>query len=358
MSLGGCDCCGEPPCADPVLEEISVSRESPMCGVRNPEDGLYYLVTTETFADFKIETTTYSTAEDGSCESEVVCSGGYTITYTPEMNEGQPGSVTGSQVQTFSYDPETCEQVVTCSGAITYSNSSEGYSATWTETYGADCNPVVTGSVTVDGESTPLDSVPPWGAGYYGGGTLVYDPESATPGIEYSSAAPTTFENPPFPEYPEWGATTFEPGQAAGGGAERRWDDSTRFEKKFKYRITHAPTGTCYLKVWLRKTTEISADAEAEPPIEASITHDDEFEQYEWSGTGNPCLTVELAAVDSDENKIIGEEAEILTPTENSEITISILKFSCVEGYEPDISDEENPQPNGYPDPTWEPAAP
>lgn len=36
----------------------------------------------------------------------------------------------------------------------------------------------------------------------------------------------------------------------------------------------------------------------------------------------------------------------------------AISRWSCVPGYEPDISDPENPQANGFPDPEWEPAAP
>jgi hypothetical protein len=38
--------------------------------------------------------------------------------------------------------------------------------------------------------------------------------------------------------------------------------------------------------------------------------------------------------------------------------TVFITRYSFVEGYEPDISDPENKQPNGFPDPNWEPSPP
>jgi hypothetical protein len=145
-------------------------------------------------------------------------------------------------------------------------------------------------------------------------------------------------------------------GQGTDCSAETELTFGQLRKRKCKYRLKHSPTGTCYLKVWLRKTTTITADPDADPPVEASTTHDDST--YEWNGTGNPCFSEHLKAYDAAENIIYSEVTEIPVPETKSEVVVSLLKYSCLEGYEPDISDPENKQPNGFPDPAWEAAAP
>lgn len=132
-------------------------------------------------------------------------------------------------------------------------------------------------------------------------------------------------------------------------------------KSKSQYRLKHPPTITCYLKVWVRLTTaESVTNAEAlEPPAEGSYTFVDST--YEWRGTTSPCLTEKMKPVNADENLIVGDPVEVQPPeaTENGKaVHIRILKWTLVEGYEPDVSDPDNPQPNGFPDWTWEPAAP
>ena len=130
-----------------------------------------------------------------------------------------------------------------------------------------------------------------------------------------------------------------------------------------QYSIIHAPTITCYLKVWLQKRTELS------DTYPYTTTYDNNFAVYEWIGTGNPCIAdptkspipVPGTGLLSWGNPNLVTQAwqDLPIPPENTKTEfVKILKYSCVPGYEPDISDEDNPQPNGFPDPTWELAAP
>ena len=112
-------------------------------------------------------------------------------------------------------------------------------------------------------------------------------------------------------------------------------------EPPLRWRVQpHAPSGTCYLKVWLQK--RLVDDVSPLGP-------------YEWIGTGNPCLAEPLLAYNATGNLITPEWAYDAATEYHS---VEIVKWSCLPGYEPDITDPENPQPNGFPDPTWEPAAP
>jgi len=120
-------------------------------------------------------------------------------------------------------------------------------------------------------------------------------------------------------------------------------DETSYSARQHKWRIAHPPSGTCYLKVWLQ---QVETPENGSPTITA-------LDPYEWTGTGNPCLSDDTLAVDHEDNKVTGDETEIGIPTEDGTITVEIVKYSCVPGYEPDISDPANPQPNGYPDPAW-----
>ncbi len=120
-------------------------------------------------------------------------------------------------------------------------------------------------------------------------------------------------------------------------------DENSVSIRKFKWRLKHSPAGTCYLKIWMRQVTT----PETGDPTYSAI------DPYVWNGTGNPCLTDDTKSVTHDDNLIFGTEHEISVPTVDGTITVEVTKYSYVDGYEPDISDEENPQPSGYPDPTW-----
>lgn len=141
-------------------------------------------------------------------------------------------------------------------------------------------------------------------------------------------------------EFPEFEGDWFSSGSASRENGVCGEETTLR---KCQWRVVHPPSGTCYLKVWVRGTFT--------PTVGSPTTSDD---IYEWFGTGNPCFASPTNGVDHPDNQIHGNETEEPAPDDPGVVTFEILKFACCEGYEPDISDEDNPQPNGYPDPTWE----
>lgn len=121
--------------------------------------------------------------------------------------------------------------------------------------------------------------------------------------------------------------------------------------RKTQFRIIHEPSPTCYLKVWLKVRGYESY--ESNNPVEL-----DEY-VYTYTSSSNPCIPNPNKSIRADENKISG--ADIYELGDNltyDHYIVSMEKFSCLEDYEPDVSDPDNPQPNGFPDPAWEPAAP
>ena len=150
----------------------------------------------------------------------------------------------------------------------------------------------------------------------------------------------------------------------------------------------------CILRCWSRKSTYwwrgISMTGYAkmwweEVTVENNGTGSDPFEvariplSYVWSGDGLPIpLGKPIGAnplYDAESIWFKSTEYDVLpivptsSPTRSSSnrngstatfttTHIEGNKWSFLPGYEPDISDTENPQPNGFPDPAWEPAAP
>jgi hypothetical protein len=129
--------------------------------------------------------------------------------------------------------------------------------------------------------------------------------------------------------------------------------------QKMRWWLRHSPPMTCYLKAWI-STVETIHGVSGDPTIST----------YEWVGSGTPCYASDNPATEpypmaSDHEIVQAEKTEVAPPAfptdsdvGSNTIRVSILKWSFVRGYEPDISDPENPQPNGFPDPAWEPAAP
>jgi hypothetical protein len=118
----------------------------------------------------------------------------------------------------------------------------------------------------------------------------------------------------------------------------------SKYEQNFKWRLAHEPTGSCYLKVWLQKRfSPEGGSSDTITPLTA----------YEWTGTGNPCFAEALLPPDDLANLIASSPTEESVPATDGTTTIEIVKYSCVEGYEPDITDPENPQPDGFPAPAW-----
>lgn len=367
-----CNCCAAPPCDEPILECRSVSCI--LCGTTGddyPADQTRYATVT-TVERGMTTVVTWSMGEFGCEFNTTSCSGTITrtnrIDLTFDAENDCSGGTSGSgyeeviTTQTWTWNAETNS----CEEALTQSGTSELH-ITFEEGDPVDCSRTYDGITWTgpSGNSCLWDhhSGSPFGA-YYpcftsaDSETFVYVPDPGEGITTTTYSAPATCD---FPEYALWPGETGTPPPALEYGQARGTTcaavKTPLLKSQMEWRIKHAPTGTCYLKVWLRKTTTLAANPDADPPVVASTTTDDAT-TYEWTGTSNPCLADLTKAYNAAENLIHSDATEIATPSTDSSVTIAILKWSCLAGYEPDITDPENPQPNGFPDPAWEAAAP
>ncbi|MEI6036095.1 MAG: hypothetical protein WCS65_17660 [Verrucomicrobiae bacterium] len=351
--MSACHCCEAPPVSVGIeCDSAAASKSKPgPCGEINPADSLYYLTVTTVHNDGHTSVTQYTVDPDtGECTSETTCSGTWTHTdtYTSGIDTNcdespDPGFErwllwcrSGSATKTITWNTD-------CSTTTTYSGSVSAYSeGGWNcppptcadfADYMEDASIASDGTISGTGDGVYLlealaGTEPPAGVA-----SVIYSNASA----EETTADLITRTESAIPAYPDtWTGTCSSYRNLSG-------DETSYSVRKHKWRIAHPPSGTCYLKVWLQ---QVETPETGSPTITA-------LDPYEWTGTGNPCLEDDTLAVDHADNKITGDETEIGIPTEDGTITVEIVKFSCVPGYEPDISDPANPQPNGYPDPAW-----
>jgi len=137
-------------------------------------------------------------------------------------------------------------------------------------------------------------------------------------------------------------------GWTAGSFRSLSENETTLSASNSEWKIEHSPTASCYLRVWLRSKFT---------PTEGEVVYTD-LDPYVWSGSGNPCLINPLLSVSDDANVIHGGANDLPIPQENGTEIVEVMKWSYLPDYEPDISDPSNNQPNGFPDSTWEAAAP
>jgi hypothetical protein len=143
------------------------------------------------------------------------------------------------------------------------------------------------------------------------------------------------------------------------------YSQSFRFRGAKKYRLKFRKPPSCYLKVWLKETTQ-KADvigSGGNPVWDAAV-----YEESERIIPKVLNFPTDDSDPQGDTDFITTEEFDITIPpfqeaTENKPniingVWISVQKYSFIEGYEPDISDPDNRQPNGFPDPNWEPSPP
>lgn len=365
MSNHACGCCQQPYSPELSLEwdSDSGSHTSPTpCGWEDPDDAKVYSTKKVTRGwgesySGRIETTVLAENENGEClESPTTYSGSASVEITDSRSHFDPDDGDG-----FTYSQSW--------------NYTKNTSTTYNSTTGSPIH-VVTGTASfTETETTTDGSLPPYTNSFNGS----YDQHAGTyvgtwvgDGFSYEGAwnPPASSTEDTVYDPPEGTATTTEysgliereevstadldltlPDDWTGESGSILSIDSPPFSisaRLSRYRIAHQPTGTCYLKVWLQ---EVFAPEDG-PPEDGAITH------YTWNGTGNPCIPHPLKSASHEDNKIEGGGTTIPIPTENGTATVEILKWSYLPGYEPDISDEENPQPNGFPDPAWEPAAP
>jgi hypothetical protein len=330
----------------PVMECRSVSIDGAICGTLNPEDGLYYTVMEVLDKSLlQTQTTTWSINEEtGACEvSGPECTGSCTNEYVGGFNQND--NPIGGWDEVLSCG---CVETITCegsswSGSGSYHYNDHGFNLSGT----FDCE-----TQEWTGDNGGYSCSEP------SGGTCYQDSGEET---TYSGLA--TLEEPEFPAFALWPGETGDappallPGQTRGTecSASSNGNATSISKRKVEMRFKHAPSATCYLKVWLRKTTTIYANPSATPPIAGSVTHDDS-EVYEWNPTANPCIAVPTKSVEHADNVIkstpvISIAAPAVLDTTTT-VSYSMLKYACIPGYEPDLEDPT--KPNGYPCPDCE----
>ncbi len=313
--MSACKCCSEPLCYTPsVVETHEV-----------PTEGKYYPFNWDAPIRY------YST------QTEV-----HSLSWTGPSGSFETANYTIASTKTTDGDG-VCQEAVTMAGSVIYSSAGSGSrretnsvlfndmgSWKWrtTETY-------YNGSGGVIG--TPTTASFPWYI-YPGEGGFVFASEDIT-----SSTVKTTTYSVGAPK-------------TGGGTITTTLSDIINEVLHLTYHLSHSPTGTCYLKAWLR-TVFLPTSTPEDPPPSPVYT---DLDPYEWEGETTPCIPLPNSRFDSESNMITGPESDEieLAALDDGSTNVEVSKFSCVKGYEPDITDEENPQPNGFPDPAWEAAAP
>jgi hypothetical protein len=392
-----CRCCHFPPGVQMEIQSRWVECCFSPCGsqkIDSTEDKAFYSVVTFTGRGYT-SVTTYSRDENGNCKSELTsCSGTTTstdkivLTYDPYWSPrftGGSGSEEIIRTQKYIYNAET----KTCDWEATATGTSK-LNVTWTggvtDIEGSVDSGTYDCSRTYDGvkwsghtgnsclaDWVYRDLIVSYYPGFLAEASIIseYDPDPGeTPTTEFSGALTPTCDYPDFAPWPDDEDVDSELPplglcQSRGSGsalASQQLDPADNpIKRKLEFRIRHNPSGSCYLKVWFRKTT-IEVAPYADPPVDNTVKHDDST-FYEWEGSGNPCIPDKNKSVEDPANLITGDPIEIPPPEIGEKVrlatvSVRILKFSYLRDYEPDISDPENPQPNGSPDPLWEAAAP
>lgn len=142
-----------------------------------------------------------------------------------------------------------------------------------------------------------------------------------------------------------------------------------------RYQLKTSVPSSCYLKVWIgwqlvsppypppphTRVTAYEHNFVGEPG-ERRCYKDSETEIYlsqfdDTPGSEYPDCGGEYPVVFLPSATEYWETGPVPEPNGPSE-KLQIVKYSYVKGYEPDISDYSNQQRSGWPDPTWEAAAP
>jgi hypothetical protein len=144
---------------------------------------------------------------------------------------------------------------------------------------------------------------------------------------------------------------------------------NVKVKNSSRFKFVHYPTVTCYLKVWFRKTEETTLPALPEfgvnqtfydcgPFFGGNTTTTTTDIIYEWRGTQKTQnLCVDPKKEIFPDQVIYDTQQEIELEAENGtskSLDLSILKYSFVEGYEPNDPDEfgdQGDKPSGFPSP-------
>lgn len=342
MANNACNCCDQPPCPAPLLEFVSVEGSCNFsCYVWDYETGKGYKTKTvvedgwaTTVYNYSIATTASNGVQVGDCVISYTCSGSITTTDTLTVF---PSSTTPTE---HAYNGQT---IVVTTRTLN-ADCTDSYTSTGTSSYsgpdGSRSNTLVNGVWSDSSVNRPaLDDmfVSTIFTSYW-----AYNAQDSTSSTRSPESSPTvtTYSNPvtssdcvvSFPEWPSFLSDSSAGLVTGQGRSESAYKNSDTFPfyinntlRKIKYRVRHLPTGTCYLKVWISKVFTLRTGSVSAPEIST----------YEWNGTGNPCLIAPANAVDAESQKINGTPTQVDPPIEDGTIAVSILKYSCVDGYEP-----------------------
>lgn len=97
-------------------------------------------------------------------------------------------------------------------------------------------------------------------------------------------------------------------------------------------RVTHQPSPTCYLKVWLQARDSHDAGGETVTALAP----------YEWSATGNPCVSDRTSY-------IVGAAFDVPAPSGDGTVTVEMVAWSCRRDYDPTATTPHGP--DGFPPP-------
>jgi hypothetical protein len=367
MLNSGCDCCTVSG-ASIAINSVSVTKTcqpeqsgggggGECAGVTDPEDTSECPTryTTRTTTTVISGTETYS-ASCGNGNFYSVSGGASvsaTITETATCGEAAVTNKTGSSSGSL--------KVIDCFSGFVFIDSS--CESTLTNDGWSNNGPCIAG----ESETTTTYS-----------GAISDEEETFTPDPECEA------EQIPFPEFPDkcrFGCQTdgdcddppdLEEGQGYNQNAFDFSLNGEILEQKFKYKIVHSASSTCYLKVWTREKIYKYVKKTPDPtdlldpdnpcyqpnPQNYQYWEADEEEPFSYGGEqtyiwSGPTVKNGLCV---DPEKGVGhcdnyEESSSRTVNAANGQEVSLeMKYSFVEGYEPDWPDEPNScKPNGFP---------
>ena len=352
------------------------------------------------------ETIQYSVDANGKCVSTITCGGvgsivtkteaessedlgiengkadystteEYKVTYNSScMDEDVKETSSGTSSLIGGYTNKESAGGKTCNYSYKCSSTLKDGVWTGTENSKGSCTPDPEGNSSFD-ETEDIDR-PCWSPSPLEADVTV----TYTPSLE--CAIINTFSEPDeekicnpqsFPLYPafeNWdlylnngkcgdvGGSDLQPGQGFSNEAFNHvhiHDPLETQEQKFRYRIEHPPIfPACYLKVWIQKTTQewrYESCATDNDPCCVKYVKGDRYKTNIGSYVWEP----ETCDYDIEDNllecqyRIYSEPYEVMAAI-NTSVSVNILKYSYVEGYEPEDPDENGNQPcrpNGWP---------
>jgi hypothetical protein len=259
--------------------------------------------------------------------------GSYSMSVTVNYSTDEAGSMTMQQQASGSYD--TCGQVFS---DFPVTGDNFAFNVVWGNE--ANCGATFMG----DGNYGPLipTSATERSMTYHEGCGPVAQNQCSGGGSRQASFDKSLVETLSDQWEPE---DPLEKAMANLDGFDGDWNDTSGSYKdvtgwaasvrKSRWRIVHPPTGTCFLRVWLRSVfTPKSGGA----PVIGSVA------PYTWSGSGRPCYAVADKSPTDPANLIKGSAIDLAIPASEGTVRIEIVKWSYLPSYTP-----ADGQPNGFP---------